>query len=294
MNRDLKYYLIFNPAANQGRTGQLIASVQDFFKEWRLSFDLAVTKKPKEAIDLARQAAKNYPIIVAVGGDGTINEVVNGLAGTKAVMGIVPAGAGNDFSKAIGLKKKLRDNLEIILKNKVRKVDVGRVNDIYFINVLGIGFDALVAQEMDKRPKFLKGLPVYLYSFGRALKNYRFTKLKITTDNFSEEKEYLMVAAANGMFFGGGFNIAPRASVEDELFDVCLASPMKRNYLLKNIPKLIRGTHGELPEIRMLKTKKLRIESVEELPIEYDGELLRGQRRLEIEILPRMLNVIGN
>lgn len=294
MNPDLKYYLIFNPAANHGRAARLIPQIEEFFNDWKLNYTLAVTKAPKEATNLAREAAKKYEVVVAIGGDGTINEVVNGLVGSKATMGIVPVGAGNDFSKALGLKHRLREDLETLLKNKIRKVDVGKVNGLYFINLLGVGFDALVAEKMFKRPKFLKGLPVYLYSLGRALKNYAFTHLKVTADNFREEKDFLMVAAANGQFFGGGFHITPHASISDGFFDIFLASTMKRSYLIKNIPKVIKGTHESLPEVKIIRAKKVIIEGKEELPVEYDGELLTGQKKMEIEIVPQALSIIGN
>lgn len=294
MNRDLKHFLILNPAANQGRAAKTIPQIQGFFSKWDLKYELAITKKPKEAIALAREASKKYEVIVAIGGDGTINEVVNGLVGRMTTMGIIPAGAGNDFSKALGLKNDLKENLEIILRGHVRKVDVGKVNDLYFINILGTGFDALVAESMATRPKYLKGLAAYLWGLAKTLKKYRFTRLKITADGFSEEKEYLMVAAANGEFFGGGFHLTPHASIEDGLLDVLLADKMTRNYLLKNLPKVIKGTHENLPEIKIFKSNKLIIESETELLCEYDGELLRGQKKLDISILPGALKVIGN
>ncbi|MFA5069823.1 MAG: diacylglycerol kinase family protein [Patescibacteria group bacterium] len=294
MKNDLRYFLILNPAANQGRAAKIIPIIQEFFNKWDQKYELAVTKRPKEAVTLANQAAKKYDVVVAIGGDGTINEVVNGLMGSRAVFGLIPAGAGNDFSKALGLKNNLSENLEIILRGHVREVDVGKVNHLYFINILGTGFDALVAESMASRPKMLKGLAAYLWGLAKTLKRYRFTRLKLKTDGWSEEKEYLMVAAANGEFFGGGFHLTPHASIRDGFLDVLLADKMSRKYLLKNLNKVIKGTHENLPEIRIIKTKKLSIESEGELLCEYDGELLRGQKKLEIEILPRAIKIIGN
>ena len=272
----------------------MIPSVIDFFNKWKINYKLKVTRKPREAEYIAREASKEYEVVVAIGGDGTINEVVNGVIGTNLTLAILPIGAGNDFAKALGLKKDIKKNLEIVLRGNVKKIDIGRVNNRYFINVLGIGFDAIVAQEMFARPKFLKGMPVYFYSLAKALKKYRFVNVKIYGDNIKEEKEVLMIAAANGNFFGGGFKITPTASIQDGFLDICIVEKMSRVYLLKNINKLIKGTHEKLPEVKIFKAKKIIIESNKELPVEYDGELLKGQKKLEIKVLPGALKVISN
>ncbi|MDZ7799033.1 MAG: diacylglycerol kinase family protein [Patescibacteria group bacterium] len=293
MIKEKKFLLIFNPAANMGRAAKMIPLVEEFFNKWKINYHLAVTKRPYEAENIAREKANKYDIIVVLGGDGTINEVVNGLIGKNVVLAIVPLGSGNDFAKALGLKKKLKDNLEIILMGQEKKVDIGQVNQRYFVNVLGIGFDALVAQEMFARPRFLKGLPVYFYSLLKALKKYNFINVKIISEkNIKKEKELLMLAIANGNFFGGGFKITPRASIVDGFFDICLVEKMTRGYLLKNISKLIKGIHHELPEVNFFQSKNLVIESKKELPVEYDGEILKGQKKLEIKILPQALKVI--
>jgi len=293
MNRDKNFLLIFNPAANMERAAKMIPQVEEFFNKWKVNYNLAVTKRPREAESLAREQADNYDVVVALGGDGTINEVVNGCFGKKTTLGIVPLGAGNDFAKALGLKKKLRENLEIILMGREKKVDIGQVNQRYFVNVLGIGFDALVAQEMFDRPRFLKGLPVYFYSLLKAMKKYRFVKMNIKFDDKpKKDKELLILAVANGKFFGGGFKISPQASIKDGTFDICLVEKMSRFYLIKNILKLIRGTHDQLPEVKLYKSKQIVIESENELPIEYDGEILKKQKKLEIKVIPQALKVM--
>lgn len=293
MNDRKNFYLIFNPAANMGRAAKMIPLVEEFFNKWKINYRLDLTRRPKEAEEMAAQAAENYDVVVALGGDGTINEVVNGCLGKRAVLGIVPIGAGNDFGKALSLKKNIKENLEIILRGEEKKVDVGQVNNRYFTNVLGVGFDARVAQEMFARPRFLKGMPVYFYSLIKALKKYDFIRVKISAGEVKSEKELLMVAVANGNFFGGGFKITPGASIRDGLFDLCLVEKISRSYLLKNITKLIKGTHTELPEVKIIRTDKIIIESEKELPVEYDGELLTGAKKLEIKILPGALKIIS-
>ena len=103
-----------------------------------------------------------------------------------------------------------------------------------------------------------------------------------------------MVAAANGTFFGGGFHIAPKASIEDGMLDIFLADKMKKSYFLRNIPKVIKGTHENLPEVKIVKSKKFVIESDTTLPVEYDGEILKGAKKLEIKVIPKAIKIIAN
>lgn len=294
---DKKFYFIVNLKAGEGRKLSHLPEIQSFCREYKLKYETVLTKRPKEAAELAKKAAKKYDVIVAVGGDGTVNEVVSGIVGSSAILGIIPIGSGNDFSKEIGMTRNLGKNLKILLKSNVKKVDLGIVNDqYYFINGLGVGFDGEAASRVRKFTKYIGGYPAYLLAVLRTLATYKFKKVKITLDSEQViEKQILLIATCNGPAYGGGFNVAPSAKIDDGLFTVCLVDKVGRFYALRHLPKFTKGTHLKLPEVHTFTAKNVIIESEEELRSQADGELLPLNKRFSINILPKKIKVItGN
>jgi len=289
-----KFYFIVNPAAGAGKKLSFLPEIQSFCQGHNLDFEIVLTKQPKQAIELACKAAKKYEVIIAAGGDGTVNEVVSGLIGSQAVLGILPIGSGNDFAKQVGYKRNLKKDLKILLESRTKLVDIGQVNDQYFfINGLGVGFDGEVATRVRSFMRYSKGFLAYLLAVLRTLATYKFHRVKITLDNDQViEKEILLLATCNGTTYGGGFNVAPSAKIDDGVFTICLIDKLGRFYALRNIPKIMKGAHLKLPEVHMYTSKHVIIKSEDDLYAQVDGEILPLNKKFEVKILPGQIKVI--
>lgn len=288
----MKIKVILNVAAGRGKAKKAIPTIKDIFKARNLTLDMDVTQGPGEATHLSRQACKkDFDIIVAAGGDGIVNEVVNGMVGSNSALGVIPIGLGNDFAKGMNIPSKLELACLTIHEGALKQIDVGKVNDRYFVNGLGIGFDAYVAKESQKIKWFFNPNWIYLYTVLRTLFRYKAPMVKINFDDVTLDKRVLLVAIGNGRSSGGGFLLTPEAEFDDGLMDVCIIEMTERLKLLKSLPKAIRGTHIKLPYVRTLKTKKITIDSSSLLLAHVEGEILQSQR-YQIEILPKMLRVM--
>jgi YegS/Rv2252/BmrU family lipid kinase len=289
-----KYYFIINPAAGNGEQMHSVSQIQSFCRDQGWTFETVMTKGPGEAIVQAREASKNYEVIVAVGGDGTVNEVVSGIVSTQAVLGILPAGSGNDFAMTIGLSKNLKKNLEILNRASLKTVDLGQVNDSrYFINGIGVGFDGEAAGRVRKYLKFTRGFFAYLLAVLRTLVTYRFQQVRVRIDGREVYNDRLfLVATCNGTRYGGGFQVTPMAKIDDGHFDICLVEKTGRWYALSHLPRFLKGTHLSMPEVHMYTGTEVEIESAEDLSAHVDGELLPEQSKFSIQILPKQLRII--
>jgi len=219
------YFFIVNPTACRGKGSRTGEALKQLARDYGLDFDLKVTSGPKRAIEMARNAIGNFECIVAVGGDGTINEVVNGIGETGVTLGVIPVGSGNDFVNAIGIPKKLQQALKVLTEGSIRKLDLGKAGDHYFANGLGIGFDSWVVEQALKVKK-LRGSLIYLYSVLRTIYSYSppFMHLKFA-DSVIDDKLF-MVTVGNGVSMGGGFKLTPDAIMDDGLFDVNIISEL--------------------------------------------------------------------
>jgi diacylglycerol kinase (ATP) len=289
-----KFYFIVNPVAGGGKYLACLTDIQNFCKHKNLQHEIVLTKAPNHATELAKKAAQHHEVVVAVGGDGTVNEVSNGLIGTPAVLGIIPTGSGNDFSREVGYTKSIRKDLEKLLQGRVEYMDIGLVNgSSYFVNIFGVGFDGEVSYRAHSFKKYGHGLFAYLLTVLRTLATYSFHKVRITIDSHDPiEKEIFMVAIANGTTFGGGFNIAPAAKIDDGFFTVCIVDKTTKLYALRNLPRFLKGTHIGLPPVHMLTGKRIVIESKDVLQSQLDGELPLPASRFSIELVPNKLKVI--
>ncbi|MBU2235983.1 diacylglycerol kinase family lipid kinase [Patescibacteria group bacterium] len=291
-----KYFFIINPVAGKGRKLSFIPEIQSFCKKHNLDYEKVLTKEPKEATKIAQRAAKNYEVVVAVGGDGTISEVAGGIYETSAVLGILPTGSGNDFAPMVGISKNLKKALQTLIYGKTRHIDLGKVNSEYiFVNGMGVGFDGETAARVRKFLKYIPGYLGYLLAVLRTLATYKSKSARIKLDgNVIEQEKFFLIATCNGTQYGGGFRVAPSAKIDDGLFTVCVVDQVSHLYALRNLPKFTKGVHIKLPEVHTLTAKKVTIESEDNLQAQLDGELLPLMKTFEIEILPGKLAVLSN
>ncbi len=286
-----RYRVIVNPTAGRGNGARLLPRLPALLQG--LCYDLVKTEAPRHATILAASAAEEgYDGVVAVGGDGTIFEVINGLAGRDTALAVLPIGSGNDFIKPLGIPADLAAAVECLRRGRVRRIDLGRAGLTYFGNMLGIGFDARVAVETYRLPQ-LHGFALYLAALWRTVWRYRSPYLRLECDGQALEGRFLLVAVGNGRCQGANFWLTPEAEMDDGYLDLCLISDMPLPLFFYHLPKVFRGKHTRLREVKMLRARHIRVRSAEPVAVHADGEILaESATELEVEIRPAALRVV--
>ena len=284
-------HLVLNPSAGKGRAGGLRESVSGFLEGRGLRPVWHVTGGPGHAGGIVGGLPGEVPV-VAVGGDGTVHEVAAACVGTGRIMGILPAGSGNDYVKALGVGTDLRRALEVLVGGRVRVVDTAEVDGVPFNNGLGIGFDAEVAAGVAEAPAYLGGTGRYLWSVGRLLKDFRCHEARLTLDGRVVEARTILVAVAIGTTYGSMFRLTPDAILDDGMFDVIWSEEISRAEVLRLIPAALRGTLAKRRKVHTARAAEVGIELAEEVPAHVDGEMLADTRRFRARVLPGTLRVV--
>ncbi len=280
------HLLIVNPISGRGFAGRALPEIEKHLRGYGVKYQVAFTERSWHAAELAEQGARQgYEVIVAVGGDGTANEVLNGLmrarqAGYEQVaLGLLAVGTGNDFAAGMGIPPGVRAGCRVLAENYRRRVDVGRLEGgdypqgRYFGNGIGVGFDAATGF-VAARIRFVRGLLLYLLA---ALETifiyYKPPTVRLVFDDQEIVQPSLMISIMNGRRMGGGFLFAPQAEVTDGLFDLCIASSASRLRILQLIPYFLKGTQATQKEVRTGRARNVEVVAVEgTLPIHCDGE----------------------
>ena len=295
--------LIVNPVAGAGRTFKNWPHISDLLKSIGLRFEHDITEAPKHAIELARAAVrKGYELVVCVGGDGTINEVVNGLYDSGAIkdvtLGIISTGTGSDYVRTIGIPPHYVDACQRLLNPTKLQVDIGVVEYAnngdqvkrLFVNFAGLGFDAEVVRATTQKYKALGGLPAYLLGLLTTLLCYRNRDITLKLDGQVQEKRVCSVVASNGKYGGGSMLVAPDADPADGLLDVLTIDDLSKPDLLWSLPRIYKGTHLTHPKVTMTRARKVEVESRQRIFLQADGELL-GEAPARFSLLPSALNI---
>jgi YegS/Rv2252/BmrU family lipid kinase len=291
--------VVFNPQAGRGSGHARAAEVQQALQAAGVYSESVVSEDRGHAIELARRAAlAGWELIVAAGGDGTINEVVNGLMlaeaeGAHSRLGIMPIGSGNDFAGALGIPLNLRQAAQRLAHGHVRRVDLGRVNGRWFDNSVGIGFEATINVEAH-RITWLRGQPQYFLAILRSVSHPAYPRAKIRIDDSEPfTKQILIISVGNSHRTGGGFLVTPDAALDDGLLDLCIADAIPRRQILRLLPKVVKGTHRDEPVVQLTRITRLVVESEDPLPVHADGEMLwEDAHRVEITVEPARLDVV--
>jgi diacylglycerol kinase (ATP) len=292
-----KAVLIVNPEAGRGLGREMGPAIGRYLHELGLPTRILNSTGPGDVQTKVRAALADKPrVVIVAGGDGTVHEAVNGWmqAGGGAPLGVVPVGTGNDFVKMLDLSHDWREACWRIVRGDTRRVDVGKCNDFWFANGLGIGFDAQVALEANKI-RWLRGNAVYGLALAKILLLMHSTpEVRV---RYGEEKlttPITLLTVNNGKVEGGAFVMAPDAEIDDGLFDVVVAKGMGRLGILQLLPQVLKGQHMSHPKVVKFRAARLSVEADVPLPIHADGELTyTGAKRLDIEVLPRALEVIA-
>ncbi|MBA4420401.1 MAG: hypothetical protein C0391_04570 [Anaerolinea sp.] len=303
-----RYYIIINPISGRGSGLRHKDLLENFVKEHKLNYELVVSERPGHALELAREAVINgFDVIVSAGGDGTANEVLNGIlesnsAAKRAVsMAVIPVGRGNDFAYSMGVPIDFDAACQKLLDPAHGKhVDVGKVvggnfpKGRYFGNGVGIGFDAVVGFEAVKL-KFLTGFPSYIVA---ALKTiflyYKPAKLSVQLDDALLEGKYLMVSIMNGIRMGGGFYMAPNGSPTDGKFTLCVVNDMGKLATFPMIMKFMKGSQADDPQVKMLSSTHVKVKALSgSIPCHADGETVcENGTTVEVELVPAAIHML--
>ena len=292
--------LFINPTAARGRARRRLTTIERIFAKAGLSIDV---RRSKARGDMERQVRAEIDLgaekIIVAGGDGSVYESLNGImtASRASAIGLIPTGTGNDFAKAAGIPLDWEAATRLLVDRIVsdsapRRIDVGRVNDRYFANGAGIGFDAKVSR-IAEEITWPIGYFVYLVAVLRAIADGIITPvMKITAGELSWEGPLTLANISNGPWVGGMFHIAPMADNSDGTLELIVATPVTGLRILQLLPKLIGGTHLDEPEIFHVGVKFIKISAAAPVPSHLDGEVQPLQSSFDIEIIPGALSLI--
>lgn len=297
---DYPVLLFINPTAGRGRAGRRLEKIQQVFEAGGITLEVVRSRAMGDLEDqISSRVRDGVSKIIVVGGDGSVHEAVNGLqrAGKQCSLGVIPSGTGNDFAKACGItldwEQATRALLQAITSDSAgRKIDIGRVNDRYFANGLGIGFDAKVTR-VARSYRWRIGDLVYLVAILRCLYDGVATPdMDIRSENISLSGPVTLATVCNGPWIGGMFHIAPMANNADGKMDLLIANPVSRTRILALLPLLMRGKHMREAEIIHHLVNKLTVTSAAPIESHLDGEVQPLQSRFEIEVLPAQLDLL--
>jgi YegS/Rv2252/BmrU family lipid kinase len=259
-----------------------------------LEYEIVYSEKPGHAVSLAKKAAEDrYEIVFAVGGDGTVNEVINGLIFTDVLFSVIPAGSGNDFVRTAGIHGSVKDIIHKSINGSKKLIDAGLVNGRYFINISSVGFDAEAALATQKMKRmFLSGSAAYIAGLIKTIFTKKDDDVTISLNGQAIKEKIILVAVANGKYYGGGMMAAPEAALNDGLLDICCISTMPRLKVLFLFPQFIKGRHDKFREVKFYRTERIEIVSDKLMPVNLDGEVYRNNK-VVIEIIKNALFITG-
>jgi len=292
--------LFLNPTAGRGRAGRRMFKIKELLEEAQIPTSLCVSRAvgdlEEQVCDQVNSGTRN---VLVAGGDGSIHEAVNGImrASSRAALGIIPSGTGNDFAKScsIPLDWQLATRLlgnRLATNAAPRQIDVGRMNDRYFANGAGIGFDAKVTH-IARSYRWPIGDFVYLVAIFRCMIDGIATpELTISSNDVTFSGSVTLANVSNGPWIGGMFHIAPMADNCDGKLELIIADPVSRMRILSLLPSLIRGRHLGEREITHASIRQLQVEAAEPVPSHLDGEVQTLGTSFDIEVLPAALDLL--
>lgn len=268
------YHLVHNPTAGRGRVSDALPRVQQFFAAQGLPLTVLPSVDRAESARLVAALPSDARILV-LGGDGTLNGVVQSSVHTERVLGILPSGSADDFSFALGLDRfDLESALEVVRAGFVRTVDTGSVNGVRFINAFGSGFDADVNAQREAFPRWVRGTNAYLLSVFVTLARLRNVPVLVQVDGQTvHDGPALLVSVQNGPRTGGSFMFSPEACVDDGLFDVVIAGRLGRLGTVRVLPKVFTGKHLLDPRVSLFRGSQVRVSWAEPREAHLEGEM---------------------
>ncbi len=303
----MKYFFVINPNSRNRKTGKIWPEIEQKLMTRGIDFGYRFTRRPLDATDISRDAASNgYDVIVSVGGDGTNNEVLNGIMSAeippekRPALGFIPQGTGGDFRRSINLTSDIDKSIETIIKGRKFRIDIGKIEFLnhqksitkrYFLNICSFGISGLVDYYVNHTTKLFGGKISFMLGTLRGILNYKNIPANIVVDEQElGEMNITLVAVANGKYFGGSMMVAPEAEVDDGLFDIVVMKDISRLRFIRDGQKIYKGQHIIPPDVFSLKGRILKVEK-EGLYIDLDGEDV-GTTPARFEIIPKATDII--
>ena len=287
-----KVKFIHNPKSGLIRAPVLLRkAIEANLTEVPFDYDFAETTHRGHAVDLARQAVKDgYDAVVAIGGDGTVNEVATALLHTNVSLGIIPIGSGNGLARGSGVPMSMRKAIKLLVDGKVRKIDAGKIEDRIFFIVTGVGFDAIIGKLFDDQ-KLRGPLPYFTIGF----REFLFYRPEVFILKFNDKQiavPALLVTIANQKGWGAGAVIAPYAEPDDGLLDICIIPRVNVFYAIFHLPKIFLGKIDKVRKYQRYQAQEIQIIREKPGPFHYDGEPQDAGTVLNVSIVPKALNII--
>ncbi len=279
----MKYIFIVNPESAKGNAMKIIGNIEKVCKQEHIEYEVCYTLAQGDATRLAQSYKDEENIIYAVGGDGTLSEVLNGVVGTKNKIGIIPAGSGNDFYRTV---KELG-------KTEIES-DVGVINGKYFLNIACVGIDAEVANNVPlMKKKNVKVKNLYTASILYTFTHFKFKQIHFKSQEKDEKGNFTILSICNGRYYGGGYNISPKASLEDNYFDVYYINKLRLPSIINLLLKLKKGKLEQDKRTNHFKTNNITVTSEEPIRFNVDGETIENTK-FEIKIIPKAIKIYHN
>jgi len=279
----MKYIFIVNEGAGRGRCQKILPNIEKACRDRNIEFEIRYITKEKSGADIAQEYKDQENVIYVVGGDGTLTITLRGIVGTKNKLGIIPAGSGNDTYRTIKSMPKGET-----------PIDIGKINDTYFINVACTGIDAEIGNNMDKlRNTIIPTSQLYNASIVYTFVKFKHKKMKLKTNIKNIEEKYTILSICNGSYYGGGFKIAPKSRLEDGLLDIYYAEEMPKLKMIPLILKLKKGKHEGRRRVHKFRTNHVELELEEEITFNVDGEKLTNSKFV-IDVLPKAITLFND
>jgi diacylglycerol kinase (ATP) len=258
------WLLLINPKSGNGRGDKVGKLVKDELRALGIEYiDLSAdsAQQSQENLKSKLKESPEFDGLFLIGGDGTVNLAVQELVGSGLGLALIPAGTGNDFARTLNLKLKEPEQLiKYYISNKPLLIDVGKVGEKYFVDVLSTGFDSMVNERANAMRR-IKGRAKYNISILLVLSTFKPKNYRFGIDGFSFESKAMLIAVSNGICYGGGMKVTPDARIDDGLFDILILSPVSKLEFLKVFPKVFSGKHTTHPAVKILRGRSVEIDS---------------------------------
>lgn len=279
----MKYIFIINAIAGRGKYKKILPNIEKLCKERNIEYEIRYISEEKDGSQIASEYKNEENVIYVVGGDGTITRTLAGIVGTKNKLGVIPSGSGNDTYRTIKM-----------LPKGETKIDLAKINDTYFINVACTGVDAEVANNIDKlRNTKIPTSQLYNASIVYTFVKFKHKRMKLHTSIKDIDSKYTILSICNGEYYGGGFNIAPKAELTDGLLDIYYAEKMPKIKMIPLLLKMKKGKHEGKRRIHKFRTNHVEINFEEEITFNVDGEKVTNNHFV-IDILPKIVTIYNN
>lgn len=286
----MKVLFIINPFSGIKNWESVVRYIQQNWGPSGHDFEIISTWKVGDGERYARKAAQDgLDMVIAVGGDGTVNDIARGLLGSQTALGVVPAGSGNGFARHFGISLSRKKAVPSLLEPEFHWIDLGEVNGKIFLVTCGAGMDAHISKLFNSGPR--RGLLAYYSASVRTFFGYKPPSMKIVIEEGEIEVEPILITAANLGQYGGGVKIAPDANPFDGYLDLCIVKRMSPLLILYHLPKLFTGRIKRIPATTILKISKVTIKNVLLGPVHIDGDLMGQEDTLKIKVLPKALKI---